>query len=336
MKQLPKVTIIIPNYNHCRFLEKRIQSVLNQSFQDFEVIYIDDASTDESNNVFSKLSKDKRIRAIFNKKNSGIPFRQWNRGVKIAKGDYIWIAESDDYANSRFLEMAVKIMDENPTLGLVYCQSMIVNDAGDVLGSAEEYTAEIDKFRWQKDYINGGINECINYLSYKNTIPNASAVLIKKNTYKKAGYAIETMKCAGDWMMWVKILLISDIAFIAEPLNYYRVHPHTVRNMTLQNGVIIEEMYQVLQYIQSKVHISEELLDKRLNYIMDQWISFIISHKVKISWQNYLKIYQIARKTDPRFKIRLVQQLTPQLIRILISYVSKINGNLNSHLFNYK
>ena len=96
---MPKVTVIIPNYNHAKFLPRRIESVLNQTFQDFEVVFLDDSSTDNSLEIFNNYSTDKRIRLIQNNVNSGSPFKQWIKGLRESKGEYIWIAESDDFAD---------------------------------------------------------------------------------------------------------------------------------------------------------------------------------------------------------------------------------------------
>ena len=91
---MPKVSVIIPNYNHAQFLEQRVESVLNQTFQDFEIIFLDDASTDNSKEVFSKYSNHPKIsHVIFNETNSGSPFKQWNKGFGLSTGEYIWIAE---------------------------------------------------------------------------------------------------------------------------------------------------------------------------------------------------------------------------------------------------
>src|ERR1700756_5018477 len=100
---MPTVSVIVPNYNHARFLPKRIDSILRQSFQDFELILLDDCSTDDSRSILSQHASDPRVRIEFNQVNSGSPFKQWNRGVGLARGQYIWIAESDDYADERFL-----------------------------------------------------------------------------------------------------------------------------------------------------------------------------------------------------------------------------------------
>src|SRR5262245_4202511 len=100
----PKVSVIIHNYNHCRYLGQRIDSVLNQAFGDFELLILDDASTDASHEVLARYYAKPRVRIVVNTRNSGSAFPQWNRGIGLAKGDYIWIAESDDDADSHFLE----------------------------------------------------------------------------------------------------------------------------------------------------------------------------------------------------------------------------------------
>ncbi|HVB58282.1 MAG TPA: glycosyltransferase family 2 protein, partial [Candidatus Acidoferrales bacterium] len=100
---MPTVSVIVPNYNHARFLRKRIDSVLQQTFQDFELILLDDCSTDDSRSILSSYAGDPRIRIEFNDANSGSTFKQWNKGVRLARGKYVWIAESDDYAGEKLL-----------------------------------------------------------------------------------------------------------------------------------------------------------------------------------------------------------------------------------------
>src|SRR4029077_11316800 len=107
---MPKVSVVVPTYNHSRFLRKRINSVLQQTFQDFEVILLDDCSTDDSRSILSSYTGDPRVRNEFNDVNSGSTFKQWNKGVRLARGEYVWISESDDYAAPRFLERLVAIL----------------------------------------------------------------------------------------------------------------------------------------------------------------------------------------------------------------------------------
>lgn len=99
------VSVIIPNYNHAAYLRQRIDSVLSQSFDDFELILLDDCSTDNSREVLESYWQHPKLsHLIYNETNSGSVFRQWQKGIDLAKGEFIWIAESDDYAHPQFLE----------------------------------------------------------------------------------------------------------------------------------------------------------------------------------------------------------------------------------------
>ncbi len=92
-----RVSVILPNYNHSKYLKQRIDSILNQTFQDFELILLDDNSPDDSVDIIESYRDHKRVSHIhLNKENSGSTFKQWERGFSLAKGEYIWIAESDD------------------------------------------------------------------------------------------------------------------------------------------------------------------------------------------------------------------------------------------------
>src|SRR4028118_771471 len=112
---MPKVNVIIPNYNHAAYLIKRIESVLNQSFQDFEIILMDDSSTDNSLTIINQYSNHPKIsKVIVNQHNSGNTFKQWQKGIKETTGEYVWIAESDDFADEMLLETLVKELDLHP------------------------------------------------------------------------------------------------------------------------------------------------------------------------------------------------------------------------------
>src|SRR6266576_4746622 len=96
---MPNVSVVVPNYNHARFLRQRIDSVLGQTYQDFEVILLDDCSTDQSRSIIGEYQNDPRVRVELNKRNSGSTFKQWNKGVWLVRGEYVWIVESDDDAD---------------------------------------------------------------------------------------------------------------------------------------------------------------------------------------------------------------------------------------------
>ena len=104
----PLVSIIIPNYNHARFLDERMTSVLEQTYQHIEVIILDDCSTDNSREVIEKYRSNPKVsKIVFNDTNSGSPFKQWYKGFQLCKGEIVWIAESDDSCEPTFLESLV-------------------------------------------------------------------------------------------------------------------------------------------------------------------------------------------------------------------------------------
>jgi glycosyltransferase involved in cell wall biosynthesis len=110
----PKVSIIVPNYNHAKFLPQRMDSVLGQTFQDFRLILLDNCSTDDSRSILDEYRGDPRIRVVFNERNSANTFKQWNKGIRLARGEYVWIATSDDCAEGRLLERLVEILENEP------------------------------------------------------------------------------------------------------------------------------------------------------------------------------------------------------------------------------
>lgn len=313
---MPKVSVIIPNYNHARFLVQRIQSVLNQTYQDFEVIYLDDASTDDSNEVFANFAGEQRIRAVYNQSNSGSPFKQWNLGIRLAQGDYVWIAESDDYADKRLLAELVDRLDNNPTVGVAYCQSWIVDEYGNTKCNFKEWLDSSDRERWEKDFINIGKQECTQ-LIFTNTIPNASAILIRRSIYQKVGYVDETMSLCGDWLLWSKMLLISDIAFVSEPLNYFRVHSGTVRHKAYKNGVSIEETYRVLTNIIHNLKLSAEVIEQACETMSERWLNTIFSEEGEIPWKRNYRIYKIASDVDSKLKLRILKKIMVRWVRLV-------------------
>lgn len=233
---MPEVSIILPNYNHARFLEERLDSIFLQTFQDFELLILDDASTDGSREILSRYKDDPRVRLIFNETNSGSSFKQWNLGAQEAKGEYLWIAESDDRSSPFFLQEMLECLRPNKSAVLAYCQSLILNEGGEF---GELFNPDIrlipyetkDK-RWSNSFSGEGKSEIKSWLSRRNTIPNASSVLIRRNAYLTSGGADERFQLCGDWDFWIRLLSQGDLIYLAKPLNHWRTHHKSVRKTT--------------------------------------------------------------------------------------------------------
>jgi glycosyltransferase involved in cell wall biosynthesis len=252
---MSKVSVIVPNYNHAPFLEQRIESILDQTFQDYELILLDDFSKDASRDIIHHYKKKyPDIRVFLNNRNSGSPFKQWDFGMKQAEGEYVWIAESDDYADRNFLSEMVPILDKNDNAGLAYCDSLIVDERDKPIALMSDSCSSYDQRR-KNDYVNNGRDEIENYLCIGNSINNASSVLFKKTSYIKAGLADHAMRYCGDWFLYLRMLLISDIAYRAKKLNFIRLHADSSFHEYYANSIYIEELIRIYNFVMQNVPI---------------------------------------------------------------------------------
>ncbi len=228
---MTKVSVIVPNYNHGKYLNKRLESIFNQTFQNFEVILLDDRSADNSKRILSEYSNHPKVNHIcFNETNSGNTFKQWNKGINLAKGNYIWIAESDDYSDNQFLEKLVKMHIANPEISLAFCQSHRVNSESEITGNWITHTFEFGKKLFTSDFVMDGNEFIEKYLIHKNVIPNVSGVLFKSSALNSI-LPLEIkpfLKYNADWFYYIQLLCNSKVAFISESLNYFRYHEKSV------------------------------------------------------------------------------------------------------------
>lgn len=247
------VSVILPNYNHAAYLKQRIDSILNQTFQDFELIILDDHSTDNSRAVIERYKGNVRIsHIVFNDANSGSTFKQWTKGIALAKGELIWIAESDDFSDHRFLEMLISRFVNRPDIGLVYSQSWVADKYGKKMYMVSNWLNLIDNSRWARDYENSGNLECADYLITQNIIFNASAVIFRKGLFLEA-YEETSLKLMGDWLLWFNLLMKSDLAYISEPLNFFRTHKKNVRNKFADQVSELKETIFVVEKMRKSV-----------------------------------------------------------------------------------
>ena len=297
-KPAPKVSVIVPNYNHARYLRQRIDSILAQTFQDFELILLDDASTDDSRDVLSPYSSDPHVRAIeANQTNSGSGFKQWNKGVRLARGEYIWIAESDDYAEPTLLERLVPVLDNEPKVVYAYCRSRRVSADCELSGFVDYYLKPFDRSRWTADYRADGREECRNFFARVNCVPNASAVLFRKAVFDQVGGADETLRLCGDWKLWAAMALTGEVAYIGEPLNYFRFHDESVRSKTQASRANLAESFEVMSWVFRHVTPPEHILEKMYKWQPRAWVPVLMSSHVSLDIKR--RILRSVRQIDP-------------------------------------
>jgi glycosyltransferase involved in cell wall biosynthesis len=323
---MPKVSIVVPNYNHARFLRRRLDSILAQTFQDFELILLDDCSTDESRSILHEYASEPRVRLEFNEVNSGSAFKQWNKGVRLAAGEYVWIAESDDYANPRFLERLVGLLDNDLRVMLAYCRSWRVTHDDQLKGFEDMYLPYRGPHGWDADFCADGDTECRAYFLFVNPIPNASAVVFRKSVYDFVRGADERMTLCGDWKLWAAIAVAGRMAYVSEPLNYYRIHNATLRSKTARQSVSVPESLQVVRWILDRVPLTEEELIKVRRAHAAGWVPELMSTHISLAAKS--KILGYAKAIDPHPMRRVAGPAIETIRRKLLRHLGQLRSRL--------
>lgn len=279
------VSVVLPNYNHALFLRRRIDSILNQTYQDFELIILDDCSTDGSRKILEIIKSNSKVsKIVFNEKNSCSPFKQWQKGISLAKGEWIWIAESDDWCEDSFLEKLVSFMEQHNNLGLVYSQTNDVIKDGKSLQSRIIWTSEFENNIWKNDFCIPGA-DFIKYLYVKNVIPNVSASLIRKDLMKsifKKNPGIENMKMTGDWFCWILLAGLPGIkiGFVCEHLNFFRDTVSSSRQHNSFQKKINRILEEAKIFNSGNILIDSVNLKKKNKDIINKWNHLFLSEGI--------------------------------------------------------
>jgi len=259
------VSVIIPNYNHAPYLKQRIDSVLGQTYQDFEVIILDDLSTDNSSEIIDEYKDHPKVsRIIYNETNSGGPFNQWKKGIELAQGKYIWIAESDDWCEPDLLETLVTGLEGNSNCVLAYAQTYVINADNEIQRASshpmpEEY---IDGKTYIKNYLTGGCS-----------IWNASMAIFKKEYYQHVSPQFTTFKMSGDWLFYIEMARQGDVYVSGKVLNYFRNHDKDVSGKMYVSGKNYIEELQILKILKKESLIS---LKEYKRHLLDKYVRFTV------------------------------------------------------------
>ena len=226
------VSVIVPNYNHAPYLKERIESILGQTYQDFELILLDDCSTDNSREVLEDYRHHPKVsHVIINDQNTCNTFKQWERGIRLSQGAYIWIAESDDVAEPRFLETLVGTLEQHPDAVVAYAHSQMIDSE----------SHDLD-FSWHPHGSNGQtlVYDGHWYLRHRmlvhNNIYNASMVLFRKAVFERIPTDYQQYRYCGDWLFWNHVCTFGQVVEVCQVLNRYRQHKRKVTMDSQQDG----------------------------------------------------------------------------------------------------
>jgi glycosyltransferase involved in cell wall biosynthesis len=324
----PKVSVIVPNYNHARYLPRRIDSIRGQTFQDFEMILLDDCSADDSRSVLSKYADGSRVRIEFNEVNSGSTFKQWNKGVRLALGEYVWIAESDDYADEKLLERLVAVLDAEPQVVFVHCRSWRVDPDNRLDGYADSHLLDFGREKWTHDFNLDGQEECRNDFVYLNPVFNASSVLFRKAAYERVGGADETLRFCGDWKLWAAMALTGRVAHVGDPLNYYRVHDASASAKSQRENLAAAEYLRVIRWVLSQVTPTEAARRRLSKMLPWLWAPAVTIRGMPL--QRRWSILRDAIAIDPTTLLHVISVELKALARVFLRKWRSIRSAFNA------
>lgn len=285
----------MPCYNLAHLLPDCINSILGQSYDDFEIIIMDDCSPDKTKEVALSFL-DERVKYVRNEENLK-HLANYNKGIRFASGEYVWLISADDLLRKPYiLERYVNFMELHPEVGFVFCPAYGFED-----GKETEFLKY--SFHGRQDVIFSG-KKFLNNLLEANGVVAASA-MARKKCYEMAGYFPLDMPYAGDWYLWCAFSLDYDVAYFSEPMVYYRQHNQSMTIFLKENQekILLQDDIRVLARVRDLANKKNlRLIVAKCNQsIVSKLVSYIakdatVSDKVDLQnlWGNAITLKETA------------------------------------------
>ncbi|WP_414566581.1 MULTISPECIES: glycosyltransferase family 2 protein [unclassified Anabaena] len=226
---MPKVSVVIPAYNAMTYLPKTLESVLRQTFTDFEVLIINDGSSDCILDWSASVT-DQRVKVI-SQENQGLSGAR-NTGIAQAQGEYIAFLDADDLWAPTKLEKQVRCFEDNPSVGLVHNWTILIDETDKPTG--EQWSPHLEGNIWEQIIV-------INSVS-------SGAAIVRRCCFETIGVFARDLSGTADWDMWIRIAYRYPFAVIKEPLTLYRQHSQNMskdcQHMLTNARIVIEKAFQ--------------------------------------------------------------------------------------------
>lgn len=244
-----RVTAIVASYNHAEFLEERMESLVSQTYEDFEILVIDDKSPDNSPEILKKYENNERVRLYLETENRG-----WvgtsNLGAERATGEYIIFTNCDDSCEKEMISNLVSAIKSESGSVLAWSASLMTDENSKVIGSDRDYREPY----FIETYGKGGAisqEEMKQMLFHSCIIPNLSALLIDKKTFIDVGGFDEAYSVVSDWDLFFKLCSYGGSFYIPENLNHFRQHGTTIRQKAKTIRLLEEYIRMLTGYSQT-------------------------------------------------------------------------------------
>lgn len=289
------VSVVVASYNHAGYLARRMQSLIDQTYPAIEILAIDDHSPDRSVEVLRQYEGNPRVRVLLRESNGG-----WvtvsNQGFSLTSGEFVLFANCDDDCDPRLVARLVEALRQAPTAGVAFCRSLLVNSEGQAHGDDFMVRAKDFRDRCLTDTVLSG-HEMRRFLMHSCVIPNLSAALFRRSCLDSIGLFSPGYRACSDWDLFFRIVDHCDVAYVAEPLNYFRQHATTIRSAT-KGRVTYDEFCRVLL---GELHRSPFTAVERMRF----------RQHVMYLWAIDLLRPSMAGVANVPFHVRRILQLDP-------------------------
>lgn len=247
---MPKISVLIPTYNYAQYLDEAIQSVINQTYQDFELIVIDNNSSDNTAYVLSKYENNPKIKTITNNTNIGMA-QNWNKCILESSGEYIKFLNADDFLEPTCLEKLAKILDDDLSISLVTSYKNLVGNKKTII--TLPFVHKLNGFEAIKNSLekNG------------NWIGEPTVVMFRRKDLYVGLFNIE-FKWLPDWDLWIRLLMVGNLYVIPEVLSNFRIHNNQETKILKGSYTTIFEEYRYYKYLDN----SHNLVNININEII--------------------------------------------------------------------
>lgn len=289
--RIPQVSVIMPCYNHARYLPEAVESILKQSYGDLELIITDDSSSDNSVDVIERYKRmDRRIISIYNKKNKGASCSR-NRAIMASRGNYVSFCDADDIWENDKLEIQMDCMLNNREYAAIHSDSTIINGQGTPTG-------DLFSSLYQRGKMSGNL---FHELCVSNFI-NIQTVLLRRQCVNDVGLFEEDIKYVEDWIYWVKVARNFRFFYIDEPLGRYRIHEGSTnknlegctKNRIKGYNCILNNFPDIPMKIKSRIFYELGINHNALREKVDARKYFLESFKMdKSNLKSFIRFVQI-------------------------------------------
>lgn len=267
----PKVSVLIPTYNYAHYLPEAIESVLTQTFEDFELIIVDNCSTDNTEEIVNAyMEDDKRIKFMRNDENIGM-YRNYNQALLLAHGEYIKFLNADDKFEPTLLEKFIAILDNDNSISIVTSYRQYFGSKQDMI----------------KTPLNGIVEAkaaILSSLQKSNWIGEPTTVMFRRKNLNLGLFDISILVFA-DQDMWLRQLRVGNLYVIDEVLSYFRIHENQGTNQLSANNDI--RIFNRLQYAEYR---RNAILNNRFGYDLNAFDQIKIRRVLNASSKSFLKL----------------------------------------------